>query len=342
MARAFNLPETKGNFKASGMVTGKEKDKFFQQTVTKTNKNRNVLKFGVKTSDDNTLYLELSGMVKDEVYFSKKDKDTGKYISKKVKWADRKTFKEEGYKIMGVHVGIEQQTDDKGKLENKKKVLAEFDACEYASVHLKDDMEVFVRGKIEFSSFANDKGDITRMTKFVPNQISRLSSSLDFKAEGFKEQCDFEQTIIFMGIDKDPEDGNRFLIQAKVVTYNSIEDVEFVTTNTKLATTFKKNLKPYNAIKVFGNIVNKALKEEVEQDDAWGEPNPMDQTGNSYIRELTIIGANKETLDTETYTQETVDEALQAIREFGGLSTNTKASSTDDGDWGATEEEEGW
>ena len=115
-----------------------------------------------------------------------------------------------------------------------------------------------------------------------------------------------------------------------------------VTTNTKLATTFKKNLKPYNAIKVFGNIVNKALKEEVEQDDAWGEPNPMDQTGNSYIRELTIIGANKETLDTETYTQETVDEALQAIREFGGLNTNTKVVSTDDGDWGAIEEEEGW
>jgi protease-4 len=28
MARAFNLPETKGNFKASGIVTGKEKDKF--------------------------------------------------------------------------------------------------------------------------------------------------------------------------------------------------------------------------------------------------------------------------------------------------------------------------
>ena len=40
--------------------------------------------------------------------------------------------------------------------------------------------------------------------------------------------------------------------------------------------------------------------------------------------------------------KETVDEALQAIREFGGLNTNTKASSTDDGDWGATEEEEGW
>ena len=45
-----------------------------------------------------------------------------------------------------------------------------------------------------------------------------------------------------MGIDKDPEDGSRFLIQAKVVTYNSIEDVEFVTSNTKLATTFKKIL----------------------------------------------------------------------------------------------------
>ena len=40
--------------------------------------------------------------------------------------------------------------------------------------------------------------------------------------------------------------------------------------------------------------------------------------------------------------KETVDEALQAIREFGGLNTNTKAASTDDGDWGATEEEEGW
>lgn len=343
MARTFELQETKGSFKAVGTVTGTSKDKFFQQTMTKTNKNRNVLKFGVKTSPDNTIYLELSGMVKDEVYCSKKDKDSGKYISKKVKWAERKTVND-GYKVMGVNLGLEQQTNDKGKLENIKKTLVDFDACEYASVHLTDDMELFVKGKIEYSSFANDKDGITRMTKFVPNQISRLSSSIDFEAEGFKEQCDFEQTIIFTGIDKDPEDANRFLIQAKIVTYNSIEDVEFITTNSKLATTFKKNVKPYNTIKVFGDIVNRALKEEVEQDDAWGEPNPMEQTGGSYIREMVIIGASKESLDTETYSQEAIDEALRAIKEFGGLNNDNKAkaNTTDDDDWGNAQDEEGW
>ena len=70
----------------------------------------------------------------------------------------------------------------------------------------------------------------------------------------------------------------------------------------------------------------------------------MEQTSGSYIREMVIIGASKESLDTETYSQEAIDEALRAIKEFGGLNNDNKAkaNTTDDGDWGDTQDVEGW
>lgn len=343
MSRIFNLPETKGSFQLQGTVLGMEKDSAFQEKLTKTGKKMNFAKFGVKTSKENTVYVDLNGMVRDFVYFGKRNKDTGKYETKKILWDQRHTFKEEGFRMIGVNIGIEQFVDDSGKKQNKRKVLAEYDACEYIGNTLKDDTDVFIKGKIEFSSFVNQKGEMSRGTKFIPNQISALKSPLDMDAEDYKEKSDFTQTIIFMGIDLDDSDVNdkKALLQAKVITYSTIEDVEFVVRDKSLFQTFKKNLKPYTSIQVHGNILNKALAEEVEVD-VWGAANPMEQVNKSYIRELEITGANPSSIDTDTYTKENIEESIRAIKDFGGTKAQTNNS---DDNWGSSSEstdDEGW
>lgn len=346
--RPFDLPETKGSFQLQGAVQGVERDNFFKEQLTKTNKKMRFSKFGIKTSEENAIYLDLNGMVRDFVYFGKKNKDTGKYETKKVPWAQRNDFKEEGYRMYGVNIGIEQYIDEAGKKQNKKVVMPEYDACGYVAENLKDDAEVFVRGKIEFSSFTNDKGEVSRSTKFVPNQISSLKSPIDFTSEDYVEKNDFTQTIIFMDInldDTDPED-KKGLLQAKIVNYSTIEDVEFVVRNNSLFKTLKKNLKPYNTIQVHGKVINKALTEEVETGDTWGEENPMNQVNRVYIRELEIKGANPDSVDTETYTKDNIEEAIRALREFGetGKPTTT-TNTTKSEDWGSTKAsttEENW
>ena len=68
--RLINLPETKGEFKVSGLVIGTEKgDKFFKSIKTKNNKDMNLLSFGVETDKNSTTYISLNGMARDEVYF---------------------------------------------------------------------------------------------------------------------------------------------------------------------------------------------------------------------------------------------------------------------------------
>ena len=49
-----------------------------------------------------------------------------------------------------------------------------------------------------------------------------------------------------MGIDREKDDAgketDRFVVTAKIVTYKTIEDVEFIVEDTNLANIFKKNL----------------------------------------------------------------------------------------------------
>ena len=332
MARAFDLPETKGHFQLIGEVLGVEGKKFFEEKLVKGDKKMRFLKFGLKTSEENNVYVDLNGMERDVVYYSKRNPDTKKMETKKVKWSDRKTPPSKDHKIIGVNVGLEQYIDEMGKKQNKKMSMAEFDATEYLASHLKDDMPLFVKGKLEFSSFLNDKDEIARFVKFIPNQVSRLKSEVDFEKEDFKPMHDFTQTIIYMDavLDDTDENDKKGVIEAKIVTWNGIEDASFIVRNQALFKTMKKNLKPYEAITVWGDIINKVLKEEVSSGDVWGEENPMERTGKTYVRELVITGANETSIDKETYTKANVEEAIRAINDFGGVGDKTDKAE----DWG--------
>lgn len=348
MARKIDLPETKGAFQLSGVVSGVASKKFYSDKPTKTGKPRRDVNFGVGINSESVIYVNLNGMEKDEVNFYKKAEKKGeKGTTKKIKWANRDNFKEEGFKILGVNIGLVKKLDKNGKEVNDTKYLIEYDACKYVSENLKDKESVFIKGKIEYSSFKNDKDEVTRNKKFIPSQISACKP-IDFEADDFEETSDFQQRIIFTGIEKDDSNKEdiKFIVSAKIVTYNTIEETEFIIRDKGLADKLRKNLKPYNSIDVWGKINNRVDTDQVEDDeeDTWGEENKMDKAKVPHIKELVITGADPKSIDKDTYTEENIEEAIRAIKEFGESN-----SSTNDGNWGSTkggsatdDEEEPW
>ena len=60
--RLFDLPETKGSFQLKGIVTGTEKENFYKEIKTKSNKDMRLINFGVEYEDGHTLYANLQGM----------------------------------------------------------------------------------------------------------------------------------------------------------------------------------------------------------------------------------------------------------------------------------------
>lgn len=318
---SHGLKLNEGGFRFKGLVTGANKEDVFKTTTQKNNLNRNTLKFGVKTSEDNEVYVRLSDSEKEKAWFYKRgDKKKGiDGESKSVDWDSRLNFHDEGFQAIGVSIGLDKDEEEKNVIVNKH----DFDAAEYVSERISDDLPVRIIGDIEFSSFDGQDGKI-RSKNLNIKKI--YNSFVDFEKDDFVEENYFKQTFLYMGIDRangkdgkpDTEDP-RFLVKGKVITYSTLEDVEFVIRNKKLGQNFQKNLKPYNCIEVHGNINNKRIAEEVEDsgDDWGGEANPFEVVNNPRKFEFEITGINTKNIDKETYTEKIVADAFKADEEFG-------------------------
>lgn len=332
-ARIIDLPQMRANFQVSGLVSGVEKNNFYQEKTTKNGGTMRLLNFGTKiNNEDDTVYISLTGMPRDNVYFSRREnKEKGiTKDTKAVAWADRKTFvPAEGYNMIGIGVAMERKPDANGIERAVRKTMTEFDACETLAAELTDDMPVFARGEIEFSSYNG-----THRTRFNMNNLTH-TKPIDMSAEGFTPNAKFTCPIIFMGIDKDDAIPGRFIINAKFVTYGSVEDIELCTYNENLAKTMRKSLKPYTYIEVWGaiNIVKSVVVEE--NGDIWGESNAMRPTVTApTMRELAVTGADSSTIDKETYNEVAVEEAIAKIK----AKDQATADYTGKQSWGTSKE----
>lgn len=340
----LGLPQTKGTFQFCGVTTGTEKSNFYSDKPTTTGKPFRMVNFGVKTSKENTHYVSLNGMEKKEVCFSKTETVDGKRktTTEKVKWADRNKFNKEGFKLIGVNVGVTKTMDAKGNEVNDKKTLSEYDACKVIGDNLKDDSSVFIKGNIDYSHYTANNGDTKRSVKFVPNQVS-LCKPVDFEKEDFKETADFTQTIVFTGIRKEDD---KFIVEAKIINYSSVEEAEFTILNKDLAGSFKKNLKPYTAIKVWGDVVVEKDTTQVEVSNCWGSTNDMEKVNSPTIRELVITGADPNSIDKDTYTESAIEEAIKKVNANKRAENEFNGGVSDD--WGSTtgssskDEDEAW
>jgi hypothetical protein len=320
------LPQTRGFFKLRGKATGLDREKAFTYKEFDSGSARNALSFGVQTSENSTVFVNVEGYKNKEAYLFKRSEVKGqKGEQKKVPWSQRYEHTEDGFNPIGVSVGLEK--DEEGK--NLTETLLDFDAAKRVKELLEDNQSVFVRGDLDYSSFRKENGDLIRNKKFLAKNVYN-SKDVDFEAEDFKETADFKQKIVFTGINKvEGSEEGKFTVEAKIITYSSIEDTEFIVYNTKLANQFRKALKPYQAIEVWGDILNKVETEDVEEEsDVWGEEDSFKRITNNYIRELVITGADPSTIDKETFTQEIVDEAILKLRSEGEVDT---------GDWGSND-----
>jgi hypothetical protein len=338
--KGLDIPQTKGTYQIRGKVTGSKKESFYTEKITNTGKPWRSVNFGVMFKPDMTLFVGLNGMERDNVYFTKR-LENGKFDKKTIPWKDRFAFAEDGFSLVGVNVGVTKTKDAKGNDVNDRKHLTDYDACKEISDHLTDANTVFVKGNIEYSSY-QDGETLKRSTKFVPNQVS-LARDVDFDAEDFTPNAKFTQTIVYMGITPN-EDKTKFAVAAKIVNYNSIEDVEFIITDASLANVFRKQLKPYTSINVWGDISVERDTTDVETTDCWGAKNDMKRVNNPTKRELIITGADPETIDTTTYSEAEIDKAIETIK-ASKAAENDFGKQTDG--WGSSklegdEEDMGW
>ncbi|MFJ3388888.1 hypothetical protein [Lysinibacillus sp. NPDC086135] len=307
------LPETKGFFRLRGLATGLKKEDALKSHTFTSGSEKNTAKFGVKVDQESIVFINAEGFKTKEAHLFKQSEVKGEKSQKKVvPWDDRYNHEDEGFKVIGTRLGLEK--DEKGK--NIISTFAQYDAPEALISGLSDDTSIYVQGKIEYSSFKNRDGDAIRNKKLLADAVFLNSKDIDFEEDGFESLSDFKQTIVFIGIEK-AESGDKFLVEAKIITQNSIENAEFVIYEKSLANMIKKNLKPYTSIDVSGKIINKADVEEVKETDSWGKTNSFDRANTSYTREYVIEGANPETIDVETYTQSIVDEALEKLNAKG-------------------------
>ena len=315
--RLISIPQTKSDFSLVGKVVGVKSDKFYTDIISKKGNPWRKIGFSVEYEKDKRVYVELNGSPKDKVYFGKKSEVAGqKGVSKAVPWANRTSFNEEGFVMMGVACGLEK---DEATKKNKSVVLSEFDACEYIANHLTelgDDTVVRVIGEIDHSHWSAQDGNVLTASKFLIKRIYLSGSKIDDDSEAEKKSHYFHQSMVVKEIEKD-SDNQRFEINGYVINYKSVESVTVYSKNAKLANNLIKTLKSNKdniGITLYGQIEAVASVDEVVEEDDWGEVDVSKVTTNPFVKELYAVGADKETLELEEFKQSLIEQAIEKIK----------------------------
>ena len=343
--RIHSLDQTSATFQARGIVTGMKKEKAYQSGTSKSGGNWNSLDFGITINNNKTIFLKLRGFPRNEVFYYKGGEKGAKGTTVRVPWKNRKKSPGEGYRLIGINISTGK--DENGK--NVNEMFTEYDAVEYLAKALKDGESLFVKGNMVFSSFTDKNGQTNRKVELNPTQISYTQEPIDFSADDFKEMAEFENTLVFSGIEKetdaDDKGTGRFILSGYSIGYSTIDPVNFIidADHSKLAGNMKKRLKSSNAIKTYGRIeITSNVAEIEDDDDGWGESSPMERLNAPVKREYVIYKAVPDSIDTETYSDEEIAKAIKAIKNAKTASEKFAEKSDDEDDaldWGGADDD---
>lgn len=335
-----NLKQTSNSFQCRGIVSGTKSQKFYKDKIG-PNQNGISLNFGVNIADKKTVFITLTAYPKKEVYYSKRGENGSKGTTKAVAWKDRHKSPGEGYNLIGTKITTGKDADG----NNINTVFAEYDAVNYLKENLKDGDSVFIKGKIEFRSWTGKDGQLIKSINLVPNQISYTKKPIDFDEEGYKEMCEFENTLVFSSVEPETDENDkktgRFILTGHSIAYNSVENISFIipAEQEKLAKNLHKAMKPGYAIKTFGRVEVINDISAVESDsDGWGDTSPMERVNTPTKREYIVYRADPNSIEKEDYSEDKITEAIRKIKaaktakENFGEKPNIDVS-VDDDDW---------
>lgn len=311
-----NLKQTTNSFQCRGVISGTKSQKFYKDKIG-SNQDGISVNFGVNIADKKSVFITLTGYPRKEVYYYKKGENGAKGTTKAVAWKDRKKAPGEGYRLIGVRLSTGKDEDG----NNINTMFTEYDAVNYLRENLKDGDSVFINGTIEFRSWINKNGQTIKSVNLVPNQISYMKKPIDFDTEDFTEMCEFENTLVFSSVDPETDENDkktgRFILSGYSVGYNTVENVSFVIDkdHEKLAKNLHKAMKPGYSIKTYGKVNVIVDATTVEDDsDGWGESSPMERVNSPVRREYVVYRAEPSSIDKESYTEDTISEAIRKIK----------------------------
>lgn len=336
------------------MLSGTDKDNFFSAGKSQKGTPFNEVTLNVKANMNTTVYgIKVKGYIQENVYYKIGTANGGTEL-KTVPWADRdnknliaSSLGEDAELSFKTRVVLEKNKDG----QNIEKDMVAYDAAQYIK-KLKDAGKVIdgtpvtVSGKIVMSrktSVDATTGEKTtrKYINLEPTGIY-LSREVDLAALDEKQartQATFDMEVI---VKEFYELENKTYMKAIVVGYDFIEEMEFQFQEPKLAKTFK-TLKPYTMIRVKGAITSENNQEKIEEDidDPWCSGDEWKKvTGGSRI--VYVIGkGEKDTIDTETYTKEAVEEAIERLvsyqEDYKAGETVEISSTTEELDFGTDE-----
>ena len=293
------------------------------------------VKFDIQTAKDNTIYgIEMTGFPKEKVRYTHKTDDGTK--SYELDWKDRYNDKmikavcgdAEVSLAFAKTVGfervkyIDKKDGDKEKERVNRKSLLDYDAAtemvakKQAGV-IGDGTPFYVSGKVIPNSWVDGDGNIKRSVKLQPDTVTLTGEinldEMDEEAE--RKAATFTSEIVVKEFN---ELNGETYMTGILVGYDYIEEMEFKFDRPSLAETFKRNVKPYSCIKCAGVIKQEAMQEEVEENkelSSWGDMGDYSTKRTAKTKMVWKIGAaDPNTIDTESYSEEAIEKAKQALK----------------------------
>ena len=348
-----SLKQTKANFSLRGHITKVGEDKFFNLKPkgsddgkgNKREKGYAGCKMSVKTALDNTVYnVEITGNEQDNVRYGWKTEEGPQNVA--IDWVDRynkEVIKQvipngvEANMYGAITIGLERDTyEDKETKELKeytvKKPMTGYDAVyeikkAVEEKRLTDETSVYISGRVRPNSWTKINDDGTKMhgknIKLDANRLQLLANPVVFSEmtdEDKKTAAIFNMEVVVKEFN---ELNGQTYMTGIVVGYDFIEEMEFKFATEDLAKVFKtefnKELKKgiYPKIRCEGNIALEAVEEEVEVpvDNKWGEK--IVKTRKAPSKQVwVIVFADPNTIDTESYTEKSVEEAKEQLKAY--------------------------
>lgn len=334
MDKEKQIVQTRAMFEVSGKLFNLKSEKAFS---VNDKGNWRTANLGLRISDSEVMFIQIKGGERKEVYLSKPGKNKGdKGEVTHVEWKDRFKAQRDGFKVMGVNLGLVKGEDGKNVLVS----MTEWDAWEYLKENAKDDMDVFITGDIEYSSYVKEgETEVRHNQNFVAKKIYLSTNPIDFQSEKFEKRAGFSQNAIILNRINEKE---QYFLEVGYVGYGSYETVALQCTQVMYDAIKSKNVRPYNSITLTGVLKTSQEVEQVKTEDTWGEKSTVGVPKSTAKTVLFVDGARGETLSKDTYTQKMIEKYLSDIQEAAEEKKSKESSFASQGGGSEKKGEDAW